>query len=102
MKIIPDDPEDNDFAIWSDPDTGESYALHPYQQNYLQKIEGVCASCGLPFISKWSINPPNTKTFLGSRCFSYWESLIPGASIQNCEHKKTNHLPESLEQNKKD
>jgi len=93
----PFDPIDFDKkigdGIFTDPDTGINYHLHPGRTNFLEKVIGFCPTCTQAYTSRWRIECPNFKEFLGTRCATYWKSIDkytrPKDRIEYCGHKES-------------
>jgi hypothetical protein len=79
--------------IFTDPDNQEKWYLNPKQQSYLEKWVGFCPTCKSSYSSRWEINIPNQKIFLGTRCISYWRSINKNkpmnAEIKHCGHDES-------------
>ena len=85
--------KDEKSPIFTDPDTGETWYLRPWEVNYLEKWVGFCPTCKSVYTSRWEIRAPNNKMFLGNRCISYWKSINKNnpmnITVEHCGHDES-------------
>lgn len=54
--------------LFTDPDNGKTWALHPDEQNYLEKFIGFCNKCEHAIFQYAEINFPSEKRWLKVNC----------------------------------
>jgi hypothetical protein len=59
---------ENDTLIFTDPEDGKQWALHPNEQNYMEKLVGLCVGCQHILVQYAEINLPNRKKWLEVNC----------------------------------